>query len=198
MATRCWFLDVWNCIVLLTVMADVAITARAEVAELTRDAHLALHVHPVLVRLQDDTLTVDEYLRVIKGMHQVYTAAEARRRALKVWPSLSLERQCAALERDVHPRDLAPLSLSGIASEAAALGMLYTLHGAQFGASGILKKLERSLPAVPHTFYSLKPDSDLWRRLGAALNEVPVGSPAFDEVIAAARDLFGHVGRAVA
>lgn len=179
-------------------MADIAITARAEVAALTRDAHLALHGHPVLVRLQDEALTADEYRRVIRGMHQVYTAAEARRRALMVLPSLSLERQCAALERDVgHPYPTL-LSLSGIASEAAALGMLYTLHGAQFGASGILRKLERSLPAVPHAFYGLKPDADLWRRLGAALNEIPIGSPAFDEVTAAARDLFAQVGRAVA
>lgn len=166
-------------------------TARAEIAEKTRTAHEALHHHPVISRLLADDLSLPEYARILSVFRDVYVAAEERRCALGVWPEFSLARQCQALCQDApSPVETTAHALHAITTVEEALGMLYALHGAQFGSAVISKHLKKSLPMAPMAYCGLRTEPDRWRSLVAELDRECLDTNALERASCGALHVF--------
>lgn len=170
-------------------------SVRAWLAAETQDAHQALHRHPHLRRLLDNSLDAAAYRAILQGFQRVFVALERQRAARSCWPQLALSRHCHALARDVGP----PASghawgLVDFEDASQVLGALYAAHGAQFGASVIAKKLRRSLPTLPHHYFTMGGNTALWSDLTAQLETQ--GSDTFkqDQLALGARQVFTAIG----
>ncbi|MEM9269490.1 MAG: hypothetical protein AAGA78_11200 [Pseudomonadota bacterium] len=170
------------------------LSARAQVAEASREAHQALHVHPVFERLLSTDVELEDCLRALISLQAVYAAAEARRAELGVWEDLNLARQCAALAVDVGAVDRERLaSMAFVQTRLDALGLLYTLHGAQFGSPGIAAHLSKHLPSGPLAFYGLKPNAALWRVLVAELEASAENTADLERIAKASNAAFSVI-----
>ncbi|GFE51179.1 hypothetical protein So717_29320 [Roseobacter cerasinus] len=70
------------------------------------------------------------------------------------------------------------------------LGMLYTLHGAQFGGAVIRQHLKQTLPMAPMAYYGLKPDPQNWKSLVVELDQSCKQKGALDCISTGARQTF--------
>ena len=179
----------------------------------TRDAHEALHRHERIVPLMGQELTVAIYRDLLMDYFTFYGGVEAQRRSAGRWPALSLEPLLGALRSDLS--DLGAPRLRArhddrdcrgrangvratglkLASDEAALGALYVLHGASFGASVIGTSVERALPNVPRRFFSHPRGlAARWRQLLADLERT--GKPPRNRaaIVAGADATFLHFG----
>lgn len=139
---------------------------RRLIARETRTAHERLHTHPLIGRLVSPQLTTDDYMIVLRGFRDIYCQAEARRSELGFWSELSLADQCLSLRADCG----GTLPPAGVAfaetmSASQMLGVLYALHGAEFGASVIRKNLDMHLPDAPKAYFARRPHPEKWRNL---------------------------------
>lgn len=144
---------------------------RRYVAEATRAAHERLHQHPQIGALVAPGLTLATYQDVLRAFSVVLHGAERRRKDVAVWPGLSLAPACAALRVDCGgaPSPTVPAELAGMHSRAEILGMLYALHGAQFGGTVIDRHVGASLPDAPRAYFSRGTDPMQWRKLLEAM-----------------------------
>lgn len=146
-------------------------SVRSQIADQTRDAHNALHVHPVLGRLISPDIGADEYREILLTYLSFYQAAENARMSFAVLPLLSFGQELDALRQDLDCNDAVQTQVLPITSPLEALGMLYVLHGSRFGATVILRHLKRAIPRNMHAYFGLTVDKAHWQTLLAEMEE---------------------------
>lgn len=166
----------------------------------TRQAHENLHTHPRIVPLMRHDLSKPHYAGLLADYYAFYSAVETIRHNQGWHPDLSLARQVSALSADlmsldqpVHP---AMPYTPALHSEAACLGALYVLIGAQFGGHIIGTHIMTALPnASCHYFSRHSGDVAQWRQLLMTLETLPEHGPQRSATVAGAAatfDDFGH------
>ncbi len=172
---------------------------RRQLAERTRPAHESLHHHRKIGRLLSPTLTRPQYAELLAAFCGFFDGVEQRRRALRVWPELSLDRPIARMRQDLGllgqtDAHITTADLPEVRCSLSCLGFLYVLHGSAFGGTLLAKRVHQSLPAAPHGYLSAKVDVGQWRRLTAALNESARTPGGYRTVAAAADQAFVRFG----
>ena len=146
-------------------------SVRRWLAEATRAEHEKAHRIGNLSRLTDETLTEAEYHAALTVLARLFTAIEAHRRTLSVWPQFSLENVCRALRSDLCDAPV-PAAKIDLATRAHVLGALYVVHGAGFGRMVIARSVKTALPHLRHRYVQMHMDPDTWRLLCAELERV--------------------------
>lgn len=169
-------------------------SVRAQVSERTRSLHEALHVNPVLSRLEDANLTAAEYRQILDRYLSFYMAAESRRVALNAFPGQSLMSDICLLSADTGqiPEDLPRLQT--IEDKWSCLGMLYVLHGARFGARIMVTKLRNKLPHLPHHFIGQDSNPNQWRLLVLQMERAAEAPARIDAMAHSAAETFSAFG----
>lgn len=148
------------------------VSVRARVADMTRDAHEALHHHPVLERLTAADIQLPEYRDILCRYLAFYEAAEQARERFSVLSALSLRPEIELLKLDVpdaRPSEAPDLSMT---SQHEVLGLMYVLYGARFGGRLIYRALRAARPNDAHHFFSKPSAPEDWRFLLNAMEDV--------------------------
>lgn len=160
----------------------------------TQPAHLDLHRHPLMVRLQAPDLTLAE----LKANASVTCAAvalvETHRARRQLWPELSLAEPLAALRREVPRAFVAELSdtVMSFPCDAALLGALYVVHGSALGGAMLVKAVRSVLPDAPG-FYFVPGNPPAWQFLCRTLEGL--SGPELDACETGAIGMFNYYGR---
>lgn len=165
----------------------------------TRLRHEALHRHPLLSRLTPPCLSRGEYEAILAAFLATHAAAEARRAALGLYPELSLAPASAALAADLGT-GAATMGLplfDWVDGAEQALGMLYVLHGARFGAGVIARGLRAERPGFPSRYFGGEGQPPVWPALLAALGRMPPREATSAALLHAANATFVRVGDAL-
>ncbi|WP_299963695.1 hypothetical protein [uncultured Roseobacter sp.] len=132
-----------------------------------------------------------EYKTILRGYRIVFDAAEAQRAVLAIWGRFSLSAHCTALALDAEVEHKPDMALfQSLRCPPAVLGMLYTLHGAQFGGGVIQRNLLQVLPDEAHHYFSMGTQPALWRDLTATLDRDCQTKAAREQVIMGATTVF--------
>jgi heme oxygenase len=146
-------------------------SVRSQIAKSTRQAHEALHVHPVLSRLISPDINADEYRKILVAHLSFYQAAEDARQLFALLPSLSFDPALRSLREDLDDNSVLRTQELPITSRLEALGMLYVLYGSSFGAKVILRNLEATISDKKHVFFSRRVNINAWQTLLGAMEE---------------------------
>ncbi|MEM0923469.1 MAG: biliverdin-producing heme oxygenase [Pseudomonadota bacterium] len=164
---------------------------RQRLAEATRAAHEALHLHPLLSKLTAPAITLAEYLACLEVNRCFYREIERSRRDCDAHPQLSLAQECDALDADLRTHEpcrfraeLRSLDL------AELLGALYVAHGARFGRSMIARMLQGLPQERPMAFFGQRSQPDQWRDLLTRLDDAADQPGAERRMIAGAETAF--------
>ena len=144
---------------------DSPSTVRAQIADQTRNAHHALHTHPVLGRLIAPDIRADEYRAILLAYLSFFQGVETARRSFVPLPALSFSSECAALRLDVDKDGALPTVVLPITSPLEALGMIYVMQGSRIGATVIARNLRKALPSHTHMYFGLKFHKANWQVL---------------------------------
>jgi heme oxygenase len=150
-------------------------SVRNRLREATHDAHHALHVHPLLARLQSPDLTFAELRASATVSFEVIEVVEAERNRRGIWPELSLSDHLADLRMDLKlqykPSPFAgPITFNG---EADLIGALYVIHGSALGGTMLAKATKAVFPNAPKSFF-LPKNSRAWQYICVLLESLPV------------------------
>jgi heme oxygenase (biliverdin-IX-beta and delta-forming) len=172
----------------------------------TRNNHARLEQHPLLHRLRDPQLSLDEYGTILRILYGFYAPVEARLGRIADWTQrgLALEerRKSPLLRHDLralNQRTLAPTqwcnSLPELKSVPFAIGCLYVLEGATLGGQIIARDVQRhlGLHAMRGTafFSGYGPATGaMWRTFGQFVAEYAAPLPDDAAIIAGANATF--------
>lgn len=147
-------------------MGDV----RNKIAEATRHVHLELHSDPVLSRLTEPDIELEDYLKALVVFFSFYHRIELERLRFSAWDDISLSRECSALQMDLP---MMPIDHSAalFGDEFELLGGLYVAHGASFGRGQFSRSILRALSSAPNEFISLQTSKSLWKSLTKTLEK---------------------------
>ncbi len=174
-------------------------SVRTVVAQRTRAAHEALHEHAQIRQLIEPSLSQGQYVSVLSGFHAVYRAAEYRRKHSTFWLQFNLAEHCAALRSDIGSNaSVETARLPDVDGAPGILGLLYALHGAQFGSSVILRNVRHVLPTAPCRYFSMGTRPRIWRELVAAMEDYRGAPGAVDHIVSGARSAFSALDAACA
>ncbi|MDX2543850.1 biliverdin-producing heme oxygenase [Streptomyces sp. WI04-05B] len=184
----------------------------------TRDWHDALEATPFAAAMVDGTLPVERYVGQLAAYRVVLGALESELAGVTdfsadrpVW-SLDLVK-LPLVERDLaHFANLGTLPGPWAADKAdafatdirqraadsdlaALLGYLYVMEGSTLGALFLHRYVTAAyhLPGTDGVAYYTSGDRDRWARFTARMNQAFAEPEAQDEVVAAARQAYGHV-----
>jgi len=166
----------------------------------TREQHEALHRHPLLNGLSDDTLTLDDFHHILLAFDAYYTHAEAA--CFAEWPEGAPNAPVLAwLASDLAQHGLE--SWAGridfthppLDTPSKMAGYLYTKQGSTLGGHVISKHVERRLGLIPHIdqwfFAGYHHDNGQeWKTFVAVLD---AGDFNIDETISAACQAFDTI-----
>lgn len=171
-------------------------------ADQTRAAHEELHHHSWIGCLMSPTLTPDQYHRVLGAYLQFYRHIESERDNLREFDNLNLRQAIKHLESDTaereHVIDLS-LTCSSVKLDTAntALGALYVLHGARFGAALINKQVSVTLPGISRQFLKHSTPVAQWRELISAIESLVTNDVAQRDLFSGADLTFTAFGKSV-
>ena len=162
--------------------------------ERTNKAHETLHNHPIISQLLAKDIPVNLYHRILVAYYRFFLGVENRRKHLSTWDEFSLQLQLTRMERDLNTfecRDdlleLKPMAQHTdimdpywISCPISCFGGLYVLHGSAFGAQMMHHCLKKSLPTLPHYFFSGGIQRDCWELLTAKLCQIGGNESRFE------------------
>jgi len=184
----------------------------------TNDAHQALHHHPSIGQLLTSDLTPERYLTIMLAYQSFFAGAEDKRQQLKLWQQFSLQVQVQRLRKDISVLLPAKSSskkpfeaqfkqsaegrtkrcqnsdFSWMTGRLPCLSVLYVMHGSAFGAKLMAKYLRKSLPELPHYFFSGGIDEGNWRLLIQSLNKVVSNDEQFECLVASVNQTYQRFG----
>ncbi|MEM1074946.1 MAG: hypothetical protein AAF665_16880 [Pseudomonadota bacterium] len=166
--------------------------ARKMVAAATHDAHLRLHVEPVLHNLTQADITHQGYCDALLVLAPVFCAVEAARLAEKLWPQFSLASDITAMRQDLKNACLPKASLP-LVNEWQVLGGLYVTLGSAFGRNSFRATVERAMPEKSTRFVSRHVPANSWRELVSTLDTVTGNQAALCNVIDGAQRSFMQI-----
>lgn len=118
----------------------------------TLNQHQALHVHPLLAPLQDDTISMEDYRWIIRAFHQLYASVEKQPYSTFGMPDVPavtwLERDMQV--HDITPAEPAPINYPALTNPSQLLGYLYVKQGSTLGGRVISKHLHKTLGLIDH------------------------------------------------
>lgn len=175
---------------------------RQALAAHTRKAHETLHHHRWISCLTSPTLTQEQYVVVLKAYLQFYQRIENERSRLGVFESLNLRGAVANLQLDIllideDRRYSTHYDSITLDSAGSALGSLYVLHGARFGAAILNKQVSVSLPTVSRQFLQNTTPKQQWRELTDAIESLATNKSAQQDMFLSADLTFSAFGESV-
>ncbi|WKL57666.1 biliverdin-producing heme oxygenase [Asticcacaulis sp. ZE23SCel15] len=173
------------------------------VRDTTREAHEALHHHPLLAPLSGTGLTRARLGSILQAFDVYYRSAEA---AITMAVPADLPHAPVRdwLAKDMAALDIAPLDVAfyvpPINTPSRLIGYLYTKQGSTLGGRVISKHIERQLGLLPLTdqrfFAGYGPENGAhWKRFTDYVSAHEAGLD-HDQVITAACEAFDGIGRA--
>ncbi len=170
----------------------------------TRQAHEALHSHPLLIGLSpapERTLSLTDFHHILLAFDAYYTKAEAA--CTVSWPDhvpnapvlAWLASDLAQQQLESWADDIA-LRHPLIDTPSKLAGYMYTKQGSTLGGHVISKHLEKQLSLIPHIdqwfFAGYHHDNgDQWKRFVEVLETTPGLDP--DQTVIAANQAFTHI-----
>ncbi|WP_300030643.1 hypothetical protein [uncultured Roseobacter sp.] len=165
-------------------------TIRSRIALATRDIHDALHKDPVLGKLLEPSVTLDQYQHALGHFLMFYSVVEHQRRLMGIWSEYSLSDDCAALRCDLRAPRLSQESKLRLETPSALLGGLYVACGAAFGRSQFRANVEKALPGARHSFVQRRPDKSLWASLVSDMEKTGAAPAEYDQLFDGANRSF--------
>lgn len=168
-------------------------SVRMRLRAATKERHEALHRHPLFSRLTASDVQHHELLAANNANLQLFEAIEGSRAELDVFGALTLNRQIAALRRDVGgSRGFSCATGLRLDCAGSVLGALYVAHGSGFGAKVIQKNLASNLQNACSSYYSMD-CSFQWPLVCEALETI--GSTSIETASCAANAVFALLDR---
>lgn len=171
----------------------------------TRRQHEALHVHPLLKGLSDDSLTLEDFYDILLAFDAAYAAPEPNLHQEpnlhKVFPDAPNAPVRDWLARDLKRHGLTPLrpllKAPRFHTPSRLMGYLYVKQGSTLGGHVISRHLRDHLGLEPHVDQHFFAGYGIatgvqWRRFVAALAAY---APELNEaeLLSAAADAFDHI-----
>ncbi|MFK8083815.1 MAG: biliverdin-producing heme oxygenase [Granulosicoccus sp.] len=173
---------------------------RKALAEHTRIAHETLHTHHWISRLASPTLTFEQYHLVLHAYLHFYRHIELERRRLGEFDQFSLHDAVTCLESDtacissLDRDDLPGTQKIRLKNDHSALGALYVLHGARFGAAIMNKQVSKSLPESSRKFLQNSTPLQQWKNLTDAIESTGTVKSARQDLFSGANETFSAFG----
>lgn len=127
---------------------------------LKRETHLAhktLERHPLLGSLLSPTIDLESYRHLLQKTHRFYREIEPQL-ALYLNGKWAYQYKIDWLTRDLNQINAKPIEGNHptirVNSFEKAIGSLYVIEGSTLGSTIIVRHLSRSLPHLPHHFFS--------------------------------------------
>ncbi|MEM9317810.1 MAG: hypothetical protein AAGA70_02250 [Pseudomonadota bacterium] len=150
-------------------MKDQSFSVRSALSEATRAEHEALHVHPLLSRMVEPSLSMADYRGCLVAQLSFMSTIEAARLSVAGAEILSLRPECEALIADLCCADPVLARPDWARGPGHVLGALYVAHGSQFGRKVMACAVAKALPGASRKFLSLPSNPQAWRSLLADL-----------------------------
>ena len=158
------------------------------------DMHENLHVHPLLMPLSDDTITLAEYKSAIAAFYNAYGKTEQEQRSTQLPDSPVMDWLKRVGYHTITIADLAEAEYIPLNSISQQAGYLYVKQGSTLGGQVISKNLTRTLNLKAGVnnffFHGYGPDTGTyWKEFTSALSVIEATLNA-EEVIESAQKTF--------